>query len=60
MTSKPKADEAEYGWECHDCGEVYAPGASVADCVEQGHYIGPIAACELPLLERYLSKPAAE
>ncbi|MDA1035432.1 MAG: hypothetical protein O3B65_00955 [Chloroflexi bacterium] len=60
MTSKPEAEAVEYGWECHDCGEVYAPSASTADCVEQGHYVGPIAACELPLIERHFTKQASE
>ncbi len=60
MTSKPEAVEVEYGWECHDCGEVYPPGASTADCVDRGHCVGPIDACELPLLERYLPGQPAE
>ena len=40
--------EDEYGSECHDCGETFAPGESTAACTEQGHYVAPIAACELP------------
>ena len=51
MTSQPRANKPQYGWECHDCGEVYAPNASTTDCVEKGHYVGPISMCELPLLE---------
>ncbi|MEE8518406.1 MAG: hypothetical protein V3S98_04715 [Dehalococcoidia bacterium] len=34
--------------ECHDCGEVFGPGVSTAPCVERGHYVGPVADCELP------------
>ena len=40
--------EAALALECHDCGEVYPPGVSAAPCVGQGHYVGPVAACELP------------
>ena len=40
--------EAAPALECHDCGEVYPPGVSAALCVGQGHYVGPVAACELP------------
>ena len=40
--------EAAPALECHDCGEVYPPGVSAAPCVDQGHYVGPAAACELP------------
>ena len=40
--------EAATALECHDCGEVYPPGVSAAPCVGQGHYVGPVAACELP------------
>ena len=38
------------GYECHDCGETFEPGESTAPCTEQGHYVGPITACELPFL----------
>ena len=34
-------------YECHDCGELYAAGASTASCVDAGHYVGPIVDCEL-------------
>ena len=60
MTSESHGDEVEYGWECHDCGQVYPPGASTIDCVKQGHYVGPIAACELPDLKRYLTKTSTK
>ena len=40
--------EAAPALECHDCGEVYPLGVSAAPCVGQGHYVGPVAACELP------------
>ena len=36
------------GYECHDCGETYPPGAGAAACVEQGHHVGPVVECELP------------
>jgi hypothetical protein len=57
MTSQPRANKSQYGWECHDCGEVYTPNTNTTDCLEQGHYVGPISACELPLLEPYLPNP---
>jgi hypothetical protein len=53
-TAEPGASEENpglgpsLGYECHDCGEIFAPGSSTADCVEQGHYVGPIQACALP------------
>ena len=40
--------EAAPALECHDCGEVYPPGVSAAPCAGQGHYVGPVVACELP------------
>ena len=36
------------GYECHDCGEVYAPGADTSACVNDGHYVGPLVECALP------------
>ncbi len=36
------------GFQCHDCGEIYAAGASMAPCVDAGHYVGAIPACDLP------------
>jgi peptide deformylase len=33
------------GSECHDCGEVFAPGVSTAPCVEQGHYVAATLDC---------------
>ena len=38
-------DAPDLGFECHDCGEVFAPGVSTAPCVGQGHYVGPILDC---------------
>ncbi len=35
--------------ECHDCGELYAPGADASPCAAQGHYLAPLAICDLPL-----------
>lgn len=60
MTSETQGGDVEYGWECHDCGEVYPPGVSTIECIKQGHYVGPIAACELPLLGRYLTNAPTE
>lgn len=60
MTSEAQGENVGYGWECHDCGEVYALGASTIECIKQGHYVAPIAACELPLLERYLNVTKTE
>ena len=42
--------EQEYGYECHDCGETFAPGVTTAACTDKGHYVAPITACEVPFL----------
>lgn len=40
--------EPEEPLECHDCGETYAPGADASACADAGHYLAPLAVCELP------------
>ena len=47
--SDASEQEVDLGYECHDCGEVYAPGANTSACVDQGHYVGPLASCALPV-----------
>lgn len=42
--------ELDLGYECHDCGEIYAPGASYQACIDDGHYVGKIEACALPFI----------
>ncbi|MDA0797324.1 MAG: hypothetical protein O2826_03735 [Chloroflexi bacterium] len=42
-------EDNDLGYECHDCGEVYAPGASFKACTDDGHYVGKIQACALPI-----------
>jgi hypothetical protein len=46
----PGVKDNGWGFECHDCGETFKPGESTARCAEQGHYVAPITACELPFL----------
>jgi hypothetical protein len=43
-------EELDLGYECHDCGEVYAAGASFQACIDDGHYVGKIQACALPFI----------
>lgn len=42
-------EDVDLGYECHDCGEVFAPGASFEACTTDGHYVGKIQACALPI-----------
>ena len=32
-------------YECHDCGEFYAPGVDISPCVSPDHYVGPLVDC---------------
>jgi hypothetical protein len=41
--------DLELGYECHDCGEVYPPGGNFEACTKEGHYVGKIQACSLPI-----------
>jgi hypothetical protein len=43
-------EELDLGYECHDCGEIYAPGASFNACTNAGHYVGKIETCALPFI----------
>jgi hypothetical protein len=43
-------EDIDLGYECHDCGEVYAPGASFEACTNDGHYVGKLQACALPFV----------
>ena len=43
-------EELDLGHECHDCGEIYAPGANFGACTNAGHYVGKLEACALPLI----------
>ena len=44
-------DSALSPHECHDCGEVYGPGVSIAPCADQGHDVRAMVDCELPVAE---------
>jgi hypothetical protein len=48
MASEHMGKQEDLGFECQDCGEVYAPGADMAACVNDGHYGGPLVDSALP------------
>jgi hypothetical protein len=50
MANGPVDDAREdLGYECHDCGERYAPGADISPCANDGHYVGPLVECAIPV-----------
>ena len=46
MSEAPETNDIAL--ECHDCGELYAPGVDASPCAAQGHYLAPLAICDLP------------
>ena len=48
MTDLTPDQTDPFGNEYHDCGEVYPPGTDTTPRLEQGPYVGVIAARLLP------------
>jgi hypothetical protein len=36
-------------YECHDCGELYAPGVDISRCANASHYVGRLVDCAVPI-----------
>jgi len=54
MASEHVGKQEDLGFECHDCGEVYAPGADMSACINDGHYGArwSTARCRSPALHQ--------